>query len=47
MKNLLLISLIYTLTLSSCDHFLDIVPEEDMTTLNSIFETRDQAAECK
>lgn len=45
MKNLLLISLIYTLTLSSCDHFLDIVPEEDMTTLNSIFETRDQAAE--
>ena len=31
--------------LSGCDKFLDVVPEEDMTTLNSIFETRDQAAE--
>lgn len=31
------------LLFSACDDFLDIVPEKDMTTLNSIFETRTQA----
>lgn len=43
MKRLLLILHILPFFLSGCDKFLDVVPEEDMTTLNSIFETRDQA----
>ena len=42
-KRILLGLLIPLFVLSSCDDFLDVVPEEDMTTLNSIFETRDQA----
>lgn len=42
MKRLLLIVLV-PLLLWRCENFLDIVPEEDMTTLNSIFETRDGA----
>ena len=36
MKRLLLVLLIPVFMLSGCDKFLDVVPEEDMTTLNSI-----------
>ena len=43
MKRLLLVLLIPLFLLLGCDSFLDIVPEEDMTTLNSVFETRDDA----
>lgn len=43
MKHLLLILCIPILTFTGCDDFLDVVPENDMTTLNTIFETRDEA----
>lgn len=42
-KRLFLILLLPVFLFPGCKDFLDIVPEEDMTTLNSIFETRDQA----
>lgn len=45
MKQLLSILSVSLFLLLGCDEFLDIVPEEDMTTLNSIFETRDQASD--
>ena len=45
-KKKILIGLLIPLFLfAGCNSFLDIVPEEDMTTLNTIFETRDQADE--
>ena len=43
MKRLLLVLLFPVFLFPGCDSFLDIVPEEDMTTLNTIFETRSQA----
>ena len=45
MKYVLLVLFISLFLFFGCNSFLDIVPEEDMTTLNSIFETRDQAQE--
>ena len=45
MKRLLLVLLFPICLFPGCDSFLDIVPEEDMTTLNTIFETRTQAEE--
>ena len=43
MKRLLLVLLFPICVLPGCDSWLDIVPEEDMTTLSTIFETRSQA----
>lgn len=44
MKRLICILTIPLLLLFwQCNSFLDVVPEEDMTTLNSIFETRENA----
>lgn len=45
MKRLISILICSISLLSACADFLDNVPEEDMTTLNSIFETREQAEE--
>lgn len=43
MKRLLLFLLFPVWLFPSCNSWLDIVPEEDMTTLSTIFETRSQA----
>ena len=43
MKRLLSVLLIPLFLFTACDIWLDIVPEEDMTTLDTEFETRDEA----
>lgn len=43
-RMLFIFSLLLLLSLWRCSNFLDVVPEEDMTTLNTIFETREGAS---
>lgn len=43
MKRLLLVLFFPVFLFAGCNSFLDIVPEEDMKTLSTIFETRTQA----
>ncbi len=44
MKRLLLVLLIPFFLLTACDSWLDIVPKEDMTTIDTDFETRNEAS---
>lgn len=43
MKRLLFLLIIPSVLFAACDKWLDIVPEEDMTTVDTDFETRDEA----
>lgn len=43
MKHLLSYLLLPFLLFTSCDSWLDVVPEEDIATIDSEFETYDQA----
>lgn len=43
MKRIFLIGILPFFLLTACDKWLDIVPEEDMTTIDTDFETRDEA----
>ncbi|AZS31125.1 RagB/SusD family nutrient uptake outer membrane protein [Butyricimonas faecalis] len=43
MKRLLFFFIISFFLLSACDNWLDVVPEEDLTTIDTDFETRDEA----
>ncbi len=43
MKRLLLVLFTSLFLLPGCDKFLDVVPEEDITTLSTVFETKQEA----
>ena len=43
MKSLFVFFTILLFLLTACDSWLDVVPEEDITTIDTDFETREEA----